>query len=214
VKDPVGKVIREGTYRTKDTILALYDQLTESQRTGQSFTSLLCPAPATLAAAHRWSWRDLPLVLPKEPRVAFGNANLYAQTVLLELLWQSGGELPFPRLRQAARLLAHHHRRELASRAEAIFGNAVRHWEKDAADFFPEDLLRSTLEGYYQTGTLRARMDAEHYVIELVESAHYQHFAHVRVDARLALAVAAALPPDEEPATPEESRVLRTMIHK
>ncbi len=41
-----------GTYRTKDTILALYDELAEAQRTGTQFVSPLDPPPADPACCH------------------------------------------------------------------------------------------------------------------------------------------------------------------
>jgi hypothetical protein len=41
-----------GTYRTKDTILALYDALAESQRTGRPFVSPLNPPPGPPTDEH------------------------------------------------------------------------------------------------------------------------------------------------------------------
>lgn len=41
-----------GTYRTRDTILALYDDLAESQRTGRPFVSPLDPPPADPRCCH------------------------------------------------------------------------------------------------------------------------------------------------------------------
>jgi len=41
-----------GTYRTKDTILAIYDALLEAQRTGQPFISPLAPPPADSHCCH------------------------------------------------------------------------------------------------------------------------------------------------------------------
>jgi hypothetical protein len=41
-----------GTYRTKETILVLYDAMNNSQRTGQSFVSPLDPPPADLTCCH------------------------------------------------------------------------------------------------------------------------------------------------------------------
>ena len=41
-----------GNYRTKDTILALYDALADAQSTGQAFVSTLHPPPADLGCCH------------------------------------------------------------------------------------------------------------------------------------------------------------------
>ena len=130
------------------------------------------------------------------------------------MIWQSGGELAWPRLRQALRMLTQRRRNELVTRAEQLFGAEVKRWAKEAADFFPEGELRPMLEGFYEAGTLRARMDAEHYVVVLHDPAQYEHFAHVRVDARLALAVPAELPRDTEPPAPEDSELLQNMTRR
>src|SRR5437762_11611482 len=37
---------KHGTYRTKDTILEIYDALSEATRTGQAYQTRLDPAPA------------------------------------------------------------------------------------------------------------------------------------------------------------------------
>jgi hypothetical protein len=42
----------QGTYRTKDTILALYDQLAEAQRNGVAFVSALAPPPGDARCCH------------------------------------------------------------------------------------------------------------------------------------------------------------------
>lgn len=41
-----------GTYRTKETILAIYAALAESQRTGQLYETSLNPPPADPRVAH------------------------------------------------------------------------------------------------------------------------------------------------------------------
>ena len=46
VKDDSGNIIKEGTFITKDTILSIYDDMAEAQRTGQSYQTRLDPPPA------------------------------------------------------------------------------------------------------------------------------------------------------------------------
>ena len=41
-----------GTYRTRDTILALYDQIAEASTSGQTFVSPLDPPPGDRNACH------------------------------------------------------------------------------------------------------------------------------------------------------------------
>ena len=52
VKDDSGKVIKEGTFITKDTILSIYDDMAAAQRTGQSYQTRLDPPPADPSCAH------------------------------------------------------------------------------------------------------------------------------------------------------------------
>ena len=52
VKDDSGKVIKEGTFITKDTILSIYDDMAEAQRTGQPYQTRLDPPPADPSCAH------------------------------------------------------------------------------------------------------------------------------------------------------------------
>ena len=165
----------------------------------------------TIADLEREMLKESPIKIPIEPRVPFRNANLYGQAVLLEMLLQSEFELPWPRLRQAVRMLTKCHRAELSVVAENLLGSESERWKKEAVDFFPDTKLRSILEGCYQSGILRARMDAAYYVVVLEEAAQNESFPHVRVDAYLALAVAAGLAPDAEPQTPEDSKILQTM---
>jgi hypothetical protein len=43
---------KHGTYRTKDTILQIYDALGEAMRTGEPYQTLLSPPPADPACCH------------------------------------------------------------------------------------------------------------------------------------------------------------------
>ena len=43
----------EGQYRTRDTILAIYDAMAEATRTGVSYQTLLDPPPAHPSLAHQ-----------------------------------------------------------------------------------------------------------------------------------------------------------------
>jgi len=51
-KNAVGEVVKPGRYITKDTILALYDELAEGTTTGKPFTSPLNPPPGDIRACH------------------------------------------------------------------------------------------------------------------------------------------------------------------
>ena len=51
VKDSGGKVIRPGTFITKDTILAIYDELAAAIASGQPYQTRLDPPPGPPADA-------------------------------------------------------------------------------------------------------------------------------------------------------------------
>ena len=78
---PIGKFKDEekfGAYFTKDTILKIYDDLAESQRTGDPFVSPLNPPPGPPTDEHgqfipmsQWDPNDWPshIHLPRKGRV-------------------------------------------------------------------------------------------------------------------------------------------------
>ncbi len=99
-----------GSYRTKDTILALYDALAEAQRTGQSFVSSLVPPPADPSCCHlphavvlkSLSLADLTSLPDAEwERPGTDQANEEA-VVLAAILKAIGGPMPIRDIRLAA----------------------------------------------------------------------------------------------------------------
>jgi len=106
-----------GDYRTKRTILEIYDALAEYQRTGKAFVSSLIPAPASLAAAHP------PRFDRERVNVDVGN---YILAFVFSLLRHHAGECDVMRLARAYALLLQ--RQTLAELSEAQFGPAARRW--------------------------------------------------------------------------------------
>lgn len=51
-KDPQGNLVKEGTYRTKDTILTIYDEMQTATETNQPYPTRLNPPPADPSCAH------------------------------------------------------------------------------------------------------------------------------------------------------------------
>jgi hypothetical protein len=51
-KDTTGKVVQEGTYRTKDTILEIYDKMHQAITTGHPYQTRLEPPPADPRCCH------------------------------------------------------------------------------------------------------------------------------------------------------------------
>lgn len=66
-----------GTYRTKDTILELYDTLTESIRTGRPYQTRLDPPPGPLAD-EKGNFLPLPEWKPGQPRPANWPSHIHA----------------------------------------------------------------------------------------------------------------------------------------
>lgn len=176
-----------GIYRTKDTILAIYDQLAEAESTGVPFISPLIPPPATLAAAHPWSWRDLPMELPEEGREPLPLAYQYVVTVMTEMVLQAGGALPWSTFCTATDLLTD--RKQLARLAEPHFDRAAD-WLACKGDTFDATQRFDQLSGLCYAGRMRVTNQDGELVVELLNLDQHLYFPHVRFDARLALAVA------------------------
>jgi hypothetical protein len=199
-----------GTYRTKDTILALYDQLAEAEHTGHPFASPLNPPPASLGAAHRWSWRDLPMEMPEVPREPLPLAYQYVVTLMTEMVLQSGGSLPWKTLRTATDLLAD--RKKLARLAGPQFDKAAD-WLALKGDTFDATHRFDQLSGLCFAGRMRVVSQDAELVVELLSLEQHADFPHVRFDARLALAVAAELPAAvPEAASDQERRKVASLV--
>jgi hypothetical protein len=56
-----------GTYRTKDTILSIYDEMAEAIRTGKSYQTRLDPPPGPPADEHG-NFLSLPEWKPGQPK--------------------------------------------------------------------------------------------------------------------------------------------------
>ena len=200
-----------GTYRTKDRILELYDALAECQRTSKAFVSPLNPAPASMAAAHSWNWEGKALELPVTPRTPLPESWQYVVNVMVELLWQAGGSLPWRILRTATDLLSD--RKRLARLAELHVGQVALDWQALNGDAFDATHRWDQLSGFCHAGKMRVvRRDSE-LVVELLSADGHVLFPHVRFDARLALTVARSQPvTTPTPAEAKEERRVAELI--
>lgn len=199
-----------GNYRTKDTILALYDQFAESQRTGQPFVSPLHPPPAALAAAHRWPWRDLPMELPEAHREPLPFVYQYVVTVMTELVLQADGSLPWTTLRMATDLLTD--RKKLARLAGPHFEKAAD-WLALRGDTFDVAQRFDQLSGLCHAGRMDVSSQDGELVVGLQNLDGHQYFPHIRFDARLALTVTHALAATAPDVTAEqESKKVASLV--
>jgi len=121
-----------GHYRTKDTILEIYDAMLEAQRTGQAYQTRLDPPPgpptdaegnfipfeqwkdnipshihqpqAAVEAEIETSWRDKAFEIVASKRVAI-EPQRYLSTIVEALLTEAGSEMDFEEFRRAYWLL-------------------------------------------------------------------------------------------------------------
>jgi hypothetical protein len=200
-----------GAYRTKDRILELYDALAECQRTGQAFVSPLNPVPASMAAAHPWNWEGKTLELPVTPRTPLPESWQYVVNVMVELLWQAGGSLPWRILRTATDLLFDRNR--LARLAELHVGQVALDWQALNGDAFDATHRWDQLSGFCHAGKMRVVRRNGELVVELLSADGHVLFPHVRFDARLALTVARSQPvTTPTPAEAKEERRVAELI--
>lgn len=181
-----------GDYRTKRVILEIYDALTAAMQSAQSYQTRLNPAPASLAVAHPWDWQAKPLELPAVLRVPLPENWHYVVNVMLELLWQAGGSLPWRVLRTATDLLSD--RKRLAQLGELHVGQVALDWLALNGDSFDATHRWDQLSGFCHQGKMRVVRRDDELVVELLSADGHVYFPHVRFDARLALTVARTQP--------------------
>jgi hypothetical protein len=106
-----------GDYRTKRTIIEIYDALADSMKTGKVYQTRLNPAPASIAVAHP------PRFDRERVNVDVGN---YILVFVFSLLRHHGGECDVMRLARAYALLLQ--RQTWAELSEAQLGPGARRW--------------------------------------------------------------------------------------
>jgi len=202
-----------GTYRTKDRILEIYDALAEAQRTSKAFVSPLKPSAASMAVAHPWNLEGRPLELPTTLRIPLPESWQYVVNVMVELLWQAGGSLPWRVLRSATDLLSDHKR--LARLGELHVGQVALDWQALKGDSFDAQHRWDQLSGFCTAGKMRVFRRNDELFVELLSADGHVFFPHVRFDARLALTVARSQPvTTPTPAEAKEERRVEELIHK
>ncbi len=111
-----------GDYRTKRTVLEIYDAMAEAKQTGKAYQTRLNSAPAGIAVAHP------PRFDRERLNVDVGN---YILAFVFSLLRHHGGECDVMRLARAYALLLQ--RGTLAAISEAQFGPEARRWVETSA---------------------------------------------------------------------------------
>jgi len=195
-----------GDYRTKRVILEIYDALAVAMQTGKAYQTRLNPAPASLAVAHPWDWQTKPLELPAVLRVPLPESWQYVVNVMVELLWQAGGSLPWRGLRTATDLLSD--RQRFARLGELHVGQIALDWLALNGDSFDATHRWDQLSGFCHQGTMRVVRRNDELIVELMSADGHVLFPHVRFDARLAITVV-RLQPVAAPTPAEAKEELR-----
>lgn len=198
---------KHGHFRTKETILQIYDALQESIRTRQPYQTRLDPAPADLRCCHprRFivpvpDWMDRPLVLPASHRGSL-TPDRYRALVVPHLLYQSGGRVSFERFRRAYWLLTEP--KTMQRYATETVGAVAKAWAKVFREQLDKDMFIPHLKGAVLSDLHFIRISGERW-LELRRTEHIADDEHAIFDARLALLVA-DLWPTGEPITPLSS---------
>ncbi len=90
VKDNSGEVTQEGRYRTKDTILEIYDEMAEAMKTGKPYQTRLDPPPGPPADAEG-TFLPLPQWLPGQPQPADWPSHIHAPREVYD--WAKGNNI-------------------------------------------------------------------------------------------------------------------------
>ncbi|KAF0178541.1 MAG: type II DNA modification enzyme [Limisphaerales bacterium] len=126
-----------GTYRTKDTILALYDQFAECAATSRTFVSPLKLAPASFRCTHAPR-------LPGEQRIALDSAPKFLLSFVHAFLRQTGEEATFDLLDSVFHLLRQRARH--VDEFAAALGDDAKPWLAAFNDRLPNGDFLSFLK--------------------------------------------------------------------
>lgn len=203
-----------GRYRTKETILQIYDSLAEAIQSEEPYRTLLNPPPADPSCCHPPSvpspdWMDRPLVYPTLVRGRISPA-LYRASVVPHLLYQAGGELSFDRFRRAYWLLTEP--QTLLRYAKGEIGREATKWSRDYHDHLEKDQFIPHLRGAVRHDLRFITVDGERR-LQLRSTDHISVDDHAIFDARLALCIAELWPSDEPfaPLTHDDEAVIQEL---
>ena len=177
---------KHGHYRTKETILEIYDALAESMRTGQPYQTRLDPMPASLRVTHRPR-------LPQEDRVALTQACAYWLEFLVAASRLAGDELALEQLWEAYLILLS--APDLATEAESVLGDDAPTWLSSLAKEPAEQgIFADMLETLNANGQLTRTKVGSQIHLKLALDIPVQPAAWRIYDAAAALAIHQARP--------------------
>jgi hypothetical protein len=191
-----------GIYRTKDTILEIYDEITNAQRAGQAYQTRLSPPPADPSIAHAPPVE--PLVLPTAKRSALADAD-YMLLVALTALEVSGGEISTKRLMNACKLLALPD--QLAKFGADSHGKVAQQWRRRFTDTLDPKLFLPTIRDLVARGAVKLVPQGEGSRTVWVDRAGFKLDIEIEFDVRFALEVGDAIAAEQLSAIPEIATV-------
>lgn len=148
---------KHGTFRTKETILQIYDSLAEAIAIGVPYQTLLNPPPASFRVVH------LPR-LPETPRLPLTQARSYWLEFLVATSRLAGDEFTFDLLWDVyLRLLS---ATEMIDEAASVLGDDAKIWlESLDAEPLDRGVLPDLLESLEAEGLLTVNRDGGRLVL-------------------------------------------------
>jgi hypothetical protein len=145
-----------GNYRTKRTVLEIYDTLADCMRSGKPHTALTTPIPASFRVIHRPR-------LPSSQRQALANAEKFLLVFIDAFLKQTHQEATFQLLDSVFHLLRH--RTNHALEFEAAVGESAKAWLSTYNDTLPNKeflpfLRRLESDGWIEAHRATGRLNS------------------------------------------------------
>ena len=187
-----------GEYRTKRVILEIYDAMAEAVRTGQPYATILDPVPADTRVAHPprpfvFDITKVPAVVPVLSPEDEGAVTIWA------MLHAGGGRMT--RIDLARSFALRSQPAILASLAPARLAGVVRAWaDRIGARKVPSGLLAGVLKALAERDGVKLTTDTSSRSVVTISThtpPENQIDPWFQFEARLALQVLAALPPQE-----------------
>ena len=196
---------KHGEYRTKRTILEIYDEIAHAVANRELYHTRLDPPPADPDVAHPPRFLTAPLTFPLTARYAQPDAGLYMMRVILSMLRESGGSIGIDLLMNACYLLSMPE--TLESFGSRINRELAHEWRSHFSDQFRRDLFLAKLDDLVQRGEIKLMREGAGFKVIRVKTLALPTDAHIEFDARFTLRVSDSLVQGEKEAfTPLATR--------
>lgn len=172
-----------GDYRTKDTILEIYDAMLEAQHTGQAYQTRLDPPPGDIRAAH------FPEI-PSTTRAPFPKSSDYVNYLVYALIGRSIGGCSLKVMTRAFNMLRD--KSLSASTLPDIPSDLIDGWSRSFKEQLSQGDLSLIVRQLVERGALSMEQDGEDLKLSLKSESIPDIPAWVGLDADLSLRAALA----------------------